>query len=72
MQKYITILEQAGLHGYDGWIGEDGRARVYEHATGATRVVGCSMRALEGYLWAQIEGKGVINPRKRLTAKVAR
>lgn len=68
MQKYITILEQAGLHGYDGWIGEDGRARVYEHATGATRTVGCSLNALEGYLWAQIEGKGVVNPTKRLEA----
>lgn len=72
MQKYITILEQAGLHGYDGWIGEDEHARVYEHATGATRTVGCSLNALEGYLCPQIEGKGVINPRKRLTAKVMR
>lgn len=68
MQKYISILEQAGLHGYDGWIGEDGKARVYEHKTETVRVVGCSLNALEGYLWAQIEGKGVVNPMKRLEA----
>jgi hypothetical protein len=69
MQKYITIIEQAGLHGFDGWIGEDGKARVYDHARAETRVVGCSMRALEGYLWVKIAGKGVISPAKRLEAK---
>lgn len=68
MRKYINILDQAGLHGYDGWIGEDGKAMVYDHAKGETRVVGCSLRALEGYLWTRIEGKGVINPTKRLEA----